>query len=322
MWRLIRHSLSSLFALCIVLSVDAGTVPAVVPKGVILVKGAAPGSSDSVTPLPEDGKVAEGRYSNAYFSLSYPIPAGWIEQPAGPPPSDSGSYVLTQFALWDREHQRVRAQVLVTAQDLFFSVNPAPSARELMVSLRRGVVPQYEIERGPDEVKIAGRTFYRVAYGSPLIGFHWRVLSTDARCHALTFTLTGRDKPSLDAAERAMGGISLPKESDAPLCVKGYAHDDNIVEKTEPYLAVRRFNTIPVRVTIDSEGRVKHVHLLSAFSDQSDAIIAALRTWRLKPYLVDGKRAEIETGLIFGKPRAVARGGHLPKLVARDLTPE
>ncbi|MEA2416476.1 MAG: hypothetical protein QOI58_3133 [Thermoanaerobaculia bacterium] len=308
MWRLTRHSLSSLFALCIGLSVDAGTIPAVVPQGVILVKGATPGTSDAVTPLPEQGKVASGRYNNAYFGLSYPIPAGWTEQPAGPPPSDGGSYVLTQFALWDREQQRVKAQVLVTAQDLFFSANPASSARELMASLRRGVVPQYEIERGPEEVKIAGRTFYRVAYGSPLVGFHWRVLSTDARCHALTFTLTGRDQAALDAAEQAMRGISLPKERAAPLCVEGYAHGDNIVEKTEPYLATRRFNTIPVRVTIDGEGRVKHVHLLSAFPDQSEAIIAALRTWRLKPYLVDGKPAEIETDLVFGKPRAVARG--------------
>ena len=106
-----------------------------------------------------------------------------------------------------------------------------------------------------------------------------------------------------------MSGISLPKESDAPPCIKGYAGDENIVEKTEPYLAIRRFNTIPVRVTIDVEGRVKHVHLLSAFPDQSDAIIAALRAWRLKPYLVDGKPAEIETGLVFGKPRTVAPGG-------------
>jgi len=308
MWRLIRLSLSSLSMVCIGLSVDAGTVPTVVQNGVVLVKGATPGSSDSVTPLPEEGKVAGGRYSNAYFRLSYPIPAGWTEQPAGPPPSDSGSYILTQFAFWDREQQRVRAQVLVSAQDLFFSANSGPSARELMASVRRGVVPRYEIERGPEEVKIASRTFYRVAYGSPLVGLHWRVLSTDVRCHALTFTLTGRDKAALDDAERAMGGISLPKESDAPRCVKGYAHDDNIVEKTEPYLATRRFNTIPVRVTIDGEGRVKHVHLLSAFPDQSEAIITALRAWRLKPYLVDGKPAEIETELVFGKPRAVARG--------------
>jgi hypothetical protein len=308
MWRLIRHSLSSLFVLCLGLSADAGTAPVVVPQGAILVKGAAPGASDSMTPLPEEGKVADGRYSNAYFGLSYPIPAGWTEQPAGPPPSEGGSYVLTQLAFWDRQQQSVRAHVLVAAQDLFFSANPAPSAKDWMVSLRQGVVSQYEIERGPEEVKIAGRTFYRVAYRSPLIGLHWRVLSTDARCHALTFTFTGRDKAALDAAERAMGGTSLPRESDTPLCVKGYADDDNVVERTEPHFGTRHFNTIPVRVTIDGEGRVKHVHLLSAFPDQSDAIIAALRAWRLKPFLVDGKPAEIETGLVFGKPRAVASG--------------
>src|SRR4051812_23604912 len=122
MRRLIRHTLFSLFALCIGLSADAGTAPTtVVPNGVILVKGAVPAASDSVTPLPEEGKVADGRYNNAYFHLSYPIPAGWTEQPAGPPPSDGGSYVLTQFAFWDRQQQRVRAQVLVSAQDLFFS---------------------------------------------------------------------------------------------------------------------------------------------------------------------------------------------------------
>lgn len=307
MSRLSRHTLSSLFALCIGLTVDAGKAPVVVPQGVILVQGATPGASDSMTPLPEEGKVADGRYSNAYFSLSYPIPAGWTEQPAGPPPSEGGSYVLTQFAFWDREQQRVKAHVLVSAQDLFFSAIPALSTKDLMASIRRGVVPQYEIERGPEEVKIGSRTFYRVAYGTPLLGLHWRVLATDARCHALTFTFTGRDQAALDAAERAMSGISLPKDSEAPLCVKGYADGDHVVEKTEPYFRTRRYNTVPVRVTIDGEGRVKHVHLLSAFPDQSDAILAALREWRLKPFLVDGKPAEVETGLVFGTPRPVTR---------------
>src|SRR5215212_4666239 len=114
MSRIARTSLSSLFALCLCLSVDAAVV---VPKGVILVKGATPGTSDRATPLPEQGRVAGGLYRNAYFGLSYPIPAGWSEQPAGPAPSDGGSYVLTQFAI-------PRANVLLSAQDLFFSPVP------------------------------------------------------------------------------------------------------------------------------------------------------------------------------------------------------
>src|SRR3954470_15118970 len=113
----------------------------VVPKNTIMIKGAAPGVSDPATPVPEDGRVAERRYRNAYFGLSYPIPAGWSEQPAGPPPSDGGAYVLAQFAA-------PRVHVLVTAQDLFFGERPIA-----------GVPPQFEAEGGPDEVTIGGRKF-------------------------------------------------------------------------------------------------------------------------------------------------------------------
>jgi hypothetical protein len=57
----------------------------------------------------------------------------------------------------------------------------------------------------------------------------------------------------------------------------------------------------------DANGRVKHIHLLSAFPDQSQAIIAALRTWRFKPYRVNGKAAAIETGMVFGLPRMTSK---------------
>lgn len=271
----------------------------VVPKNVILVKGATPSASDATTPVPEQGTVAGGRYRNAYFGLSYPIPAGWSEQPAGPPPSDGGSYVLTQLALYDAE-QRLKAYVLITAQDLFFSLIPAADAKELIMVARRGLEPQFEIEREPQELTIHGRKFYRYGYRAPRSGLHWRVLTTDTRCHALTFTFTGSDVTALDAAERAMSAISIAGA--APLCMSDYAA--NVVEKTEPFFGTHRFNTIPVRVLVDANGRVKHVHLLSAFPEQSQAIIAALRTWKFKPYRVGGKAVAIETGLVFGTPRS------------------
>jgi len=277
-----------------------------VPKGAILVKGTEPASSDTITPLPEEGSVVDGRYHNAYFGLTYPIPQGWTEQPAGPPPSDSGSYVLAQFALSDPKQHRVKAHVLVTAQDFFFSPRPVGNPTQLVAALRRSVGPDYEIERGPDEVKIAGRTFARFAYKSPLAGLHWLILSTGARCHAVTFTFTATDATALDDAVHAMNALSLGRDDD-PKCILDYATSETVIEKVDPHLGARRFNTIPVRIIIDREGRVKHIHLLAAFSDQSAAIIAALRQWRLKPYLRDGKPTEIETGLVFGVPRSVMR---------------
>jgi hypothetical protein len=271
----------------------------VVPQNVILVKGATPSASDSSTPVPEAGHVAAGRYRNAYFGLTYPIPAGWTEQPAGPPPSDSGSYVLTQFALYDPD-QRLRAHVLMTAQDLFFSLAAAADAKDLVATARRGLETHYEIESGPDEVTMAGRKFHRLAYRAPRSGLQWRVLSTDTRCHALTFTFTGTDTAVLDAAERGLDAISLART--APACVDDYARGDNIVEQTDPSIDTHRYNTIPVRVIIDANGRVKHVHVLSAFPEQSQAIISALRTWRFKPYRVNGKAVTVETGVVFGTP--------------------
>ena len=258
----------------------------VVPNG-ILVKGAAPSASDATTPVPEQGAVAAGRYRNAYFGLTYPIPAGWKEQPAGPPPSDGGSYVLTQFAT-------ERAHVLVSAQDLFFSARPVADAQELLALVRSNLEPHYTIEREPNDVILAGRTFHRFAYKAPRSGLQWRIFSTDARCHALTFTFIGTDTAALDAAEKAIATMSLQLE--APPCVKSYPE---IVEKTDPVFTTQRFNTVPVRIVIGRDGRVKHTHVLSAFPEQSQAILAALRGWRFKP-----RATEIETGLVFGLPIA------------------
>lgn len=269
----------------------------VVPENEILLRGAMPSASDATTPVPERGRVARGRYRNDYFGLTYPIPAGWTEQPAGPPPSDGGSYVLTLFAT-------SQAHVLVTAQDLFFSARPLADAKELLFAVRAGLEPHYQVESEPHEVTLAGRTFHRFAYKAPRSGLRWRVLTTDARCHALTFTFTGTDPATLDAAEQGLRSLSLA--SSAPACVMDYAQDQNLVQKTDPVFFTQRHNTIPVRLIVGRDGRVQHIHLLSAFPEQSQAILAALRTWRFKPYRVGGRAVEVETGVVFGWGRGAA----------------
>lgn len=266
-----------------------------VPQNAIPLQGATPSASDTVTPVPEQGSFAAGRYRNPYFNLSYPIPAGWTKQPAGPPPSEAGAYALAQFALIDAD-QRLRAHVMITAQDFFFSLIDTDEAKELVAAMRRGLEPVYQLEGEPDQVTIAGRTFHRLRYRAPRSGLRWRILSTDVRCHALTFTLTGADDAALDAAEQAMRGLSLTGK--APLCRSDY---NEVVKKTDPRFT-NRYNTIPVRLIIDAGGRVKHIHLLSAYPEQSEAILAALRTWRFKPYREGGRAVEVETGMVFGMP--------------------
>src|SRR6266567_8072681 len=93
------------------------------PTDVILVKGATPSASDRVTPLPEGGSIAGNAYRNAYFGISWPLPAGWTQKYDGPPPSDSGTYVLAQL----EPAPPASGVILVTARDLFF----APTAGKL-----------------------------------------------------------------------------------------------------------------------------------------------------------------------------------------------
>jgi hypothetical protein len=282
--------------LVLVLLLSADTV---VPKDQILVKGAVPSASDSTTPVPEEGRIADGRYRYAYFGLTYPIPAGWTEQPAGPPPSDAGGYVLTQVASLDGE--RVRAHVLVTALDLFFIPFKAASAKDVAARMRSTVPERYVVEQGPEEVTIAGRTFHRLAYKAPVSGLQWRTFTTEERCHALTFTFTGTDTKQLDEAEKVLRDLRVG--GDAPACVPDYARE-HAVENPTPHFT-NRYNTIPVRVIVDAAGKVRHVHVLSAFPEQSDPILRALREWRFEPYVVGGRAVEVETGIVFGLPRMV-----------------
>ncbi|MGH9421312.1 MAG: energy transducer TonB [Thermoanaerobaculia bacterium] len=156
---------------------------------------------------------------------------------------------------------------------------------------------------------IKGHRFARFGYGSPVAGLHWRIVTTEIRCHAVTFTFTGSDSSTLDAAARKMNGLAFAEAigngkqgNDPPVCIAGYAAGANAPDNVEPRLTNHHFNTIPARIIIDNDGNVRHVHLLSAFPEQSEIITAALLRWRFKPDIQDGHPVEVETGIVFRPP--------------------
>jgi hypothetical protein len=280
-----------------------------VPTGVIIVKGAWASASDSTTALPEGGTIANKIYTNQYFGLSYPLPAEWFQKFSGPPPSDTGRYVLAQLKPADTFKGPVRGTILVTAQDMFFTPLPAANALELVNYSRDHLQDDYRVEMKPTETKIAGRSFTFFAYWSPVADLHWYVLATQIRCHTVELVATSRDTKLLESLVLQMDKMKLPEEAGstagtgggaAPVCVKDYAND-NLIERVDAILTERRFNAVPVRIIIDKEGRVKHIHFLSAFPDQAKAIGDALRQWRFRPYFKDGHAVEVETGIMFGR---------------------
>lgn len=286
------------------------TAPLVkVPSGVILVKGAWSSASDSVTPLPEGGSISGGTYQNDYFGMRYPVPSGWGQRYEGPPPSDTGRYVLAQIRPEDRNGS-IKGNILITAQDLFFNPMPATNALQSAGYVRDHLQGDYKLEQAPTQTKIAGRSFVFMAYWSPAAQLHWYVVSTQIRCHVVEMVMSSRDTKLLENLVLTMDKMTLPPEAglasgngggSAPVCVNDYASGANVISKVDPVFSEAEFNPVPVRIIIDKQGRVKHIHFLSAFESQAKAISDALAQWRFKPYMVGGQPVEVETGIMFGR---------------------
>ncbi len=107
-------------------------------------------------------------------------------------------------------------------------------------------------------------------------------------------------------------GAATAAKSD-PVCLKDYAREENMIARVDPIFSEHKVNPVPVRIIIDKEGKVRHIHFLSAFPDQEKAITEALHQWSFKPYLQNGKPVEVETGIMFGRaPRPMLPPGERP----------
>jgi hypothetical protein len=287
---------------CVLLSavaqgaVESGPLPA----GALIVKGAWPSSSDSLTPLPEGGRLTEGTYTNEYFGLTYSLSRDWTEHFSGPPPSDSGYYVLAQIEPKDLAATANSGHILITAQDMFFARSPAATTAELVNYAQSHLDSDYRVERAPTSVQIGQGSFLRFDYTSSASNLHWHVLATQIRCHVVQFVFTGRNVSSIEKLIEHMDTLKLSNEVSSPVCIKDFASAENLVNREDPVFSEPRFNPVPVRIVIDTEGRIKHIHFLSAYPEQAKSIADALSQWRFKPYLLNGRPVEVETGLIFG----------------------
>jgi hypothetical protein len=280
-----------------------------IPTGAILVKGASPSASDSVTPVPENGNVANGVFTDSYFGMRYALPFDWIQEYDGPPPSESARYVLAQIAPPDTDKKPVAGSILITAQDMFFTPFPAANAQELTRYIKDHLQADYQVEESPTQVNIAGRLFPFFAYWSPAADLHWYVLATEIRCHTVQIVLTSRDTKLLQSLMSDLNKMKLPTDASptggagggsVPICIKDYVRDENVLSRVDPVFTEHRFNEVPVRIIIDKQGKIKHIHLINAFPDQARAITDALAQWKFKPYQQDGHAVEVETGILFG----------------------
>jgi hypothetical protein len=257
------------------------------------------GTVISPTSVPENGKVLGGIYVNDYFDLSYPLPEGWTEGLAGPDPSDAGYYVLSSFVPQSEQN----AAIMIVTQDMFFASQSHGNIAEMVHDFRQAMseVDGMTIDREPTEVKVADRLLYRVDFSG--VGLYRATFTTEIRCHAVSFNLTSRDPELLTELALSVDKMSSARKRDSsapvPYCIENYATPENLLQRVEPTPVGPKFMPIPVRIIVDTEGSVKHIHVIRATPEQRKSIEDALRQWKFKPYRLNGRAVEIETGLMF-----------------------
>jgi hypothetical protein len=256
-------------------------------------------SGISAMPIPEDGVVTNGRYTNKYFDLSFAVPEGLTAGLAGPEPSETGYYSLTSLV----SANNFAGTILIAAQDMFFAPKPhgdiAAEASDFRDAMAR--IDGMTIDQEPSEKNIAGHLMRRIDFSG--VGLYRATFVTEIRCHFVSFNLTARSPQLLADLVISVVNLSFSTETSdrpsAPLCVKDYAVPENLLQKVEPAAIGPKFTSIPVRIIIDQEGDVKQIHVIHASEEQRRSIEEALRQWKFKPPRVDGKAVEIETGLVF-----------------------
>jgi hypothetical protein len=247
---------------------------------------------------PENGMLEKGGYTNKYFDFAFPLPPEWREDYQGPLPSAAGYYVLEGL----RPKGELNGTVLIAAHDTFFLF---PSLNDSMALLRhrqeQAIASTLKIEAPPGPTKLAGHEFARLDYSGA--GLYHAIFATGVRCHVITFEVTTRDLAVLESVLRSMNSLSLPAMPDTtggvPRCVKDYATGANVLHRVDPVQIGPKLTKVPVRIIIDTEGKVKHIHVINAFPQQAKSVQDALSQWTFKPFLVDGRAVEVETGVLF-----------------------
>lgn len=244
---------------------------------------------------PEDGQVVNGVYVSEYLDLSYRLPRGWTAGLPGPAPSQSGYYVL---GTWISQGDPTGA-ILVSAQDMFFADKSGDDVKAMAVDFRQVMssVDGMTIDREPAEVTIGGRAGYRVDFSG--VGLYRSMFAIEIRCHIVTFNLTTRDPALLERFARSLDqDVQSKSGRAAPECVRDHAVADNFIQRVEPADTGAKTAAIPVRIVVTKDGSVRDVHVIRATMTQKRSIEEALRQWKLKPYLNQGRAVEVETGVL------------------------
>jgi hypothetical protein len=135
------------------------------------------------------------------------------------------------------------------------------------------------------------------------VGLFRAMLVAESRCHFVSFNLTTVDPDGLASLAQSLNDLSLGEPADRarsmPICLKDYATPEHLLSRIEPASARPKFTSVPVRIIIGVDGRVRHIHVIRASAEQRESITAALTGWQFRSFTMEGRPVEVETGVAF-----------------------
>ena len=283
--------------------------------GLLVLIGSVAGGLGVMYPDPENGAVVDRAYENEYFGMRYPLPPGWTEDLKGPEPSVTGYYSLAAL----KPEKQMVGTIQISAQDDFFAAVPARTASAFLAQMKQHLDASLSSPEAVSEIEIAGRRFARLDYSGA--GLDHAIFATQIRCHTVIFSIMVSRKETLDDLVRSLRSVSFngdekrenpsrPDGSDRkwPGCFSESDFAPYIVRREDPVMTGPRYGSVPVRLIIGADGKLKHIHPVAGFPDQVKSVTDALARWEFKPYLVGGKPIEVETGILFAFPKAAPPG--------------
>jgi hypothetical protein len=249
--------------------------------------------------LPVAVRGSSSTTTNSRGTLNRSLPSGWTEDRQGPAPSYSGYYVLIALK---GSGGRV-GTMLITAQDQFFATDPPISSAEMVEQFRRRIsaIDGMAIDHEPEEMTISGARFTRLDYSG--VGLFRAMLVGESRCHFVSFNLTTNDPDGRASLAKSLNDLSFGEPADrarsTPICIKNYATPEHLLSRVNPTPAGPKYTSVPVRIIIGVDGRVRHIHVIRASAEQRENITAVLSGWQFRPLTIEGRAVEVETGVTF-----------------------
>lgn len=259
---------------------------------------------------PEDAAVKNGVFEDDYFGLRYPLPSGWVEDLKGPEPSASGYYSLAAL----KPEGELVATMQISAQDNFFGAKPVKDATGFLNAMKNGLDASLSAPNAVASVKLGGMDFARLDYSGA--GLSHIVFAGEMRCHTIIFSITASREAAAEMLVESLRKLSFAQHGTTsssnepvarrgwPLCIPETAYSDHIAHKVDPVMTGPRYGSVPVRLIIGADGKLKHIHAIAGFPEQVKSVTDALAKWDFKPYIANGQAVEVETGLLFQFPAA------------------